>query len=67
MDRDTAYLYAAGVVVCSTFIVFIENPVWLAALHVGMKIRVGACSLIYRKVNLSSTNLEIDFWISFFI
>lgn len=67
MNRDTAYLYAAGVVVCSTFIVLIENPVWLAALHTGMKMRVGTCSLIYRKVNLSATNLEIDFCISIFI
>ena len=61
MNRDTAYLYAAGVVVCSFFIVLIENPLWLAALHAGMKMRVGTCSLIYRKVNLSATNLEIDF------
>lgn len=67
MDHDAAYLYAAGVVVCSAFIVLIENPVWLAALHAGMKMRVGTCSLIYRKVNLSATNLEIDFCISFFI
>ena len=67
MDHDAAYLYAAGVVVCSALIVLVENPVWLAALHAGMKMRVGTCSLIYRKVNLSATNLEIDFCISFFI
>jgi len=67
MNRDTAYLYAAGVAVCSTFIVLIETPVWLAALHAGMKMRVGTCSLIYRKVNLSATNLEIDFCISILI
>ena len=67
MNRDTAYLYASGVVVCSTFIVLIENPLWLAALHAGMKMRVGTCSVIYRKVNFSATNLEIDFCISIFI
>jgi hypothetical protein len=52
MARHTAYLYAAGVVVCSTFTVLIQNPVWLAAVHTGMKMRVGTCSLIYRKVIL---------------
>jgi len=59
MNHDTAYLYAAGVVVCSTFIVLIETPVWLAALHAGMKMRVGTCSLIYRKsLRLTKTALQ---------
>jgi hypothetical protein len=52
IGHDTAYLYAAGIAVCSTFNVFAMNPVWLAAYHAGMKMRVGICSLIYRKVNL---------------
>jgi hypothetical protein len=52
VDRDTAYLYAAGVVVCSLFNIFCKSPIWLAVYHTGMKMRVGTCSLIYRKVNL---------------
>jgi hypothetical protein len=51
IDRGTAYLYATGIVVCSIFNVLIKNPIWLAAFHMGMKMRVGTCSLIYRKVN----------------
>jgi hypothetical protein len=51
MDHGTAYLYAAGVIVCSMFNVLINNHTWQNAFHTGMKMRVGSCSLIYRKVN----------------
>jgi len=52
INRNTAYLYAGGVIVCSLFNIFGKNPIWLAVFHTGMKMRVGTCSLIYRKVNL---------------
>ncbi|PNF34544.1 hypothetical protein B7P43_G10750, partial [Cryptotermes secundus] len=58
VDRDTAYMYAAGVIICSLFNIFCKNPIWLAVYHIGMKMRVGTCSLIYRKaLRLSKTAL----------
>ncbi|KAK4880755.1 hypothetical protein RN001_008901 [Aquatica leii] len=47
-QRDL-YLYAAGVVGCSLIIVFVTHPYMMGILHVGMKMRVACCSLIYRK------------------
>lgn len=47
-ERD-AYLYAAGVIGCSLVNVFVTHPYMMGVLHVGMKIRVACCSLIYRK------------------
>ncbi|KAF2894430.1 hypothetical protein ILUMI_11737 [Ignelater luminosus] len=56
-ERD-AYLYAAGVIGCSLVNVFVTHPYMLGVLHVGMKIRVACCSLIYRKaLKLSKTAL----------
>lgn len=52
ISHDMAYLYAGGVIVCSLFNIFWKAPIWLAVLHTGMKMRVGVCSLIYRKVNV---------------
>jgi hypothetical protein len=62
VDRDTAYLYAAGVVVCSLFNIFCKNPIWLALYHTCMKMRVGTCSLIYRKVNLIQKSEIKSLW-----
>lgn len=45
-----AYGYAAGVILCTAISVMIMNPFWMAILHIGMKLRVACCSLIYRKV-----------------
>ncbi|KAB0802273.1 hypothetical protein PPYR_04459 [Photinus pyralis] len=56
-ERD-AYLYAAGVVGCSLIIVFVTHPYMMGVLHVGMKMRVACCSLIYRKaLKLNKTAL----------
>ncbi|KDR24429.1 putative multidrug resistance-associated protein, partial [Zootermopsis nevadensis] len=58
ISHDMAYLYAGGVIVCSLFNIFWKAPIWLAVLHTGMKMRVGVCSLIYRKaLRLSKTAL----------
>ncbi|KAM7361614.1 putative multidrug resistance-associated protein lethal(2)03659 [Cochliomyia hominivorax] len=46
---QTAYLYAAGVILCSALNVFIMHPYMLGTMHTGMKIRVAMCSMIYRK------------------
>lgn len=55
--RD-AYLYAGGVIACSFINVFVQHPYMMAILHMGMKMRVACCSLIYRKaLRLSKTAL----------
>lgn len=53
-----AYLYAGGVVLCSALNVFVVHPYMMGVLHLGMKMRVACCSLIYRKaLKLSKTAL----------
>lgn len=47
---EQAYWYAGGVILCSTLSVIIMHPYMMGVFHIGMKIRVGCCSLIYRKV-----------------
>jgi len=47
---EEAYFYAAGVVLCSGLSIFAIHPYMMGIIHMGMKIRVACCSLIYRKV-----------------
>lgn len=55
---NTAYIYAAGIILCSALNVIIMHPYMLGTMHVGMKIRVAMCSMIYRKaLRLSRTAL----------
>ncbi|XP_075236154.1 putative multidrug resistance-associated protein lethal(2)03659 isoform X2 [Lycorma delicatula] len=55
---EQAYWYAGGVILCSTLSVIIMHPYMMGVFHIGMKIRVGCCSLIYRKaLRLSKTAL----------
>jgi ATP-binding cassette subfamily C (CFTR/MRP) protein 4 len=55
---EEAYIYAAGVILCSGLTVFAIHPYMMGIVHVGMKIRVACCSLIYRKaLRLSMTAL----------
>lgn len=42
-------MYAGGVIVCSLLNVLIVHPYMLSQLHTGMKMRIAACSMIYRK------------------
>lgn len=49
VDTFHAYLYATGIILCSAVNVFVIHPYMMAILHMGMKIRVACCSLIYRK------------------
>ncbi|XP_017787048.1 PREDICTED: probable multidrug resistance-associated protein lethal(2)03659 isoform X2 [Nicrophorus vespilloides] len=49
ITKDEAYLYAGAVVLCSLLNVFFQHPYMLGCLHLGMKIRVACCSLVYRK------------------
>uniref|UniRef100_A0A182KEI1 Multidrug resistance-associated protein lethal(2)03659 n=1 Tax=Anopheles christyi TaxID=43041 RepID=A0A182KEI1_9DIPT len=57
-DITEAYLYAGAVVLCSAINVLFIHPYMLSQLHLGMKLRVAACSMIYRKsLRLSKTAL----------
>lgn len=57
-DINEAYLYAAAVVLCSAISVLFMHSYMLSQLHLGMKLRVAACSMIYRKsLRLSKTAL----------
>uniref|UniRef100_A0A182NJ65 Multidrug resistance-associated protein lethal(2)03659 n=1 Tax=Anopheles dirus TaxID=7168 RepID=A0A182NJ65_9DIPT len=57
-DLTEAYLYAGAVVLCSAINVLFIHPYMLSQLHLGMKLRVAACSMIYRKsLRLSKTAL----------
>lgn len=48
-DINHAYFYAAGVIFCSIANVWVLHPFMLTLLHLGMKMRVAAIALIYRK------------------
>lgn len=53
-----AYFYASAVVFTSALNVVLMHPYLLSQLHLGMKMRVAMCSMIYRKaLRLSKTAL----------
>lgn len=49
VDELHAYLYAVGIILCSAISVFMIHPYMMGILHMGMKMRIACCSLIYRK------------------
>ncbi|KAF9815043.1 hypothetical protein SFRURICE_010601 [Spodoptera frugiperda] len=52
-----AVFFAFGIIFCSTFNIMVQHPFMMGVMHMGMKMRVGVCSLIYRKalkVNIQS-------------
>lgn len=57
-DISTAYIHAAALVVgCALYVLF-AHVVMLCLMHVGMRIRLAMCSMIYRKaLRLSQTAL----------
>ncbi|KAI2473984.1 ATP binding cassette (ABC) transporter subfamily C member [Diabrotica virgifera virgifera] len=55
---EEAYYYATGIVLCSLLSVLLVHPYMLGVIHIGMKMRIACCSLIYRKaLRLSKTAL----------
>jgi hypothetical protein len=54
MSRNTAFMYAGAIVICSAVNVIIRQSFMLAIFHLGMKIRVSLCSLMYRKASTCS-------------
>ncbi|XP_014296337.1 probable multidrug resistance-associated protein lethal(2)03659 [Microplitis demolitor] len=58
VSKTEAFLYAGGVILCSAVNILVAHPYMMAILHMGMKLRVACCSLIYRKsLKLSRTAL----------
>lgn len=58
ITKDDAYIYAGAVILCSLINVLVVHPYMLGVSHLGMKLRVACCSLIYRKsLRLSNTAL----------
>ncbi|XP_025993846.1 probable multidrug resistance-associated protein lethal(2)03659 [Solenopsis invicta] len=49
VDKGYAYGVAVGVILCSAVNVFATHMFMMGIMHMGMKIRVACCSLIYRK------------------
>lgn len=49
MSIETAFLYVAAIVVCSIGTVVTRQSYMMAMLHIGMKMRIAVCSLVYRK------------------
>ncbi|KOB65752.1 putative ATP-dependent bile acid permease [Operophtera brumata] len=44
-----AVFFAFGIIFCSAVNVMVQHPFMMGLMHMGMKMRVGVCSLIYRK------------------
>ncbi|XP_072935686.1 ATP-binding cassette sub-family C member 4-like isoform X2 [Epargyreus clarus] len=44
-----AVFFSFGIVFCSMANVLVQHPFMMGVMHIGMKMRVGVCSLIYRK------------------
>lgn len=62
MTLNEAYIWAVGVVLCSGFNVLFMHPYMMSVMHIGMKARVAACSLVYRKVSLFNFKLGDSFF-----
>jgi ATP-binding cassette subfamily C (CFTR/MRP) protein 4 len=51
MTTTEAYLHASGVVVMAGLYTFTHHAYFFGVMHTGMRMRVAACSLLYRKVS----------------
>lgn len=57
ITKETAYLYAVGIVACSLIPVLTFHPFMYFIMEQGMKLRIGSSRLVYDKVS----NLSISF------
>nr|CAD7424074.1 unnamed protein product [Timema monikensis] len=49
VPKEYAYYYAGGIVATTGLSMFLINQFQFNAFHIGMKLRVACCSLVYRK------------------
>lgn len=47
---ESALLYASGICIATAISVITINQTIFSAFHIGAKVRVAACSVVYRKV-----------------
>lgn len=59
IQKSEAYVFGIGIFLCSTLNVLVLHPYMLAVMHMGMKVRIACCSLIYRKVR----GKKFSYWI----
>ena len=57
MSLEEAYFYGAGVIAMSALYTFTHHPYFFGVMHTGMRIRIAACCLVYRKVNRNFKNV----------
>ncbi|KAK3751067.1 hypothetical protein RRG08_044643 [Elysia crispata] len=58
-SKTEAWLYATGVVLCSVTLAIAHHPYFFGTARIGMRIRVGLCSLMYKKcLRLSNKSLN---------
>lgn len=50
IEKDEALVFAGGLIMISFMIIFTLHPYQMGVVHVGMKMRIACCSLLYRKV-----------------
>jgi ATP-binding cassette, subfamily C (CFTR/MRP), member 4 len=59
---DEAWFYAAGIVILQAGNAILVNQYSHKAFHTGMKMKVAACSLMFRKVFLSASLIDFNFF-----
>lgn len=62
-SKEVAYYYASGIVLFTLIPVLVFHPFILYIFQMGIKIRVGCCSLIYKKVTKykPGNSIQIDY------
>ena len=50
MERTEAFYWGTGMVAGVFFDIVIKHPSLQGLIHLGMKMRIACCSLIYRKI-----------------
>lgn len=60
-EQTKSYYYAAGIVLTAIAYPLTHHPYFFEVTHVGMKMRVACCSLVYRKVGVWWTRIKCLF------
>lgn len=59
-SKSETYMYAGGIILCNFCSVLSNHLLLLSNLTLGMKVRIAACSMIYRKALRLGRNALID-------